>query len=85
MAEGGREFPSAWKDLRIEANEYRQLDSERLLVLACVSGRGKTSGLKVETNGASLLHVRDGKATKIVNYSDRERALADLGLSSETR
>ena len=83
MAEGWREWLSAWEDYRVEADEYRELDEERVLVLSHYSGRGKTSGLEVgqmRTDGATLFHVRDGKVMRFVGYWDRDRALADLGL-----
>ena len=86
MAEGQRDFLGAWEDLRVEAGEYRELDDERVLVLARYSGRGRTSGLdlgQVRTEGVALFHVRGGKVTRLVNYSDRERALADLGLAQD--
>ena len=63
--------------------EYRALDEERVLVLMHFSGRGKTSGLKIEDiqmKGANLFHLRDGKVTRLVTYWDRERAFADVGL-----
>jgi ketosteroid isomerase-like protein len=86
MAEGYRDWLSAWEEWRGEAEEFRELDSERVLVLDRRSGRGKTSGLELgqmRTQGAALLHVRDGKVTRLVLYWDRERALADLGLTHE--
>ena len=46
MAEGTRDFLSTWKEFRIEADEYRELDGERVLVLQRHSGRGKTSGVE---------------------------------------
>jgi ketosteroid isomerase-like protein len=83
LADGFRRFVSAWDDYRVLADEYRQLDDERILVLLRYAGRGKASGLElVETRarGAHLFHVRRGKVTKFIAYVDRERALADLGL-----
>jgi ketosteroid isomerase-like protein len=75
---------SAWEDLRIQVDEYRELDEERVLVLARKSGRGKQSGLEIDdmhAKGAVICYVRDDKVTRMVLYYDRANALADLGLS----
>jgi ketosteroid isomerase-like protein len=86
MAKGWRDFMDAWEDVRAEAEEYRELDGERVLVLIRQHGRGKLSGLdlgQMWSKGANLFHVRGGKVTRLVQYYDRERALADLGLPPE--
>jgi ketosteroid isomerase-like protein len=83
LAEGFRDYLEVWERYGVEAEEYRELDVERVLVLYRHSGRGKTSGLnlgQIQSNAAMLFHIRDGKVTRIVIYYDRERALADLGL-----
>jgi ketosteroid isomerase-like protein len=83
MAEGFRIWLSAWEEFRSEAEEYRELDNERVLVLARFSGRGKTSGLELGqmgTKGAVLFHVRAGKVRRLTLFWEAERALADLGL-----
>ena len=83
MAAAWREGLRAFEGLRAVADEYRALDEERVLVLMHFSGRGRTSGLKVEDiqmKGANLFHLRDGKVTRLVTYWDRERAFADVGL-----
>ncbi len=83
MAATWREALSAFEELRVEADEYRALDDERVLVLVHFSGRGKTSGLEVgdiQMKGANLFDVRGGKVSRLVLHWDRERAFADLGL-----
>ena len=84
LIEGARTILNVWEDWRPEADEYRELDDERVLVFVRYSGRGKASGLdldQVATKGAAVCHVRAGKITRVVRYWDRERALADLGLT----
>ncbi len=70
----------AFDDLRNEADEYRELDDQRVLVLTRASGRGKKSGVPFVQRGAELFEIHNGKVTKIIVYFDRDRALADLGL-----
>jgi ketosteroid isomerase-like protein len=86
MAEAMRDWLGSWEEFRQVADDYRELDDERLLVLLHWDGRGKTSGLglgEIRAKGASLFHVRDGKVTRLIAYVDREHALADLGLSEQ--
>ena len=84
MALAWREWLSAWEDFHVEADEYRELDAERVLVLARFAGRGRTSGLEIGqiwTKAASVFEIRAGKVAKLLLYTDHKRALADLGLS----
>ena len=83
MPEVARHFLRGWAEYRVLADEYRELDDERVLVLIRRSGRGKTSGLELDelqTRGANVFHVCDGKVARLINYYDRDRAFADLGL-----
>jgi ketosteroid isomerase-like protein len=86
IAEHWRDFLSAWEDFHPEAEEFRQLDDERVLVLQRYRGRGKESGLEIEQmrgEGAALFQIRSGKVIRFVHYFDRDGALADLGLAPE--
>jgi ketosteroid isomerase-like protein len=81
-----RDWLSAWDDWTAKAEEYRELDSGRVLVVTTSRGRGKSSGLGVGqmyAHGANLFHVRNAKVTRLVTYWNRDRALADLGLPAE--
>ena len=80
MAEANRDFLSVWDDWRLEAEEVRELDDTRVLVLTRRGGRGKASGLDVWEPSANLFHLREGIVTRLVFYWDRRRAIADLGL-----
>ena len=81
MRQGWRQWLSAWDSYDAEADNYRELDGERVLVFGRMSGRGKSSGVNVETEFANLLHLRDGKVVRLCLYSNHEQALADLGLA----
>jgi ketosteroid isomerase-like protein len=89
MAAAWGDFMSAWEDWRVYVDDYRELGSERVLVLEDRSARAKQSGLRIgemsgatRSKGASLFHLRDGKVTRFVTYFDRDRAVADLGLAA---
>ena len=81
--DGWRAYLSNWEELRSEADEYREVDSERVLVVALNHGRGKTSGIdiaRMEWRLASVFRLRGGKVVELTLYFDSDRALADVGL-----
>jgi ketosteroid isomerase-like protein len=83
MGELWRKYLSAWEGYCIEADEFRELDSECVLVLSRYSGSGKASGLELaqmSPRAAQVFYLRAGKVRRLVGYNDRENALADLGL-----
>jgi ketosteroid isomerase-like protein len=86
LAEGTRDWLNTWEHAHEEAEEYRELEGERVLVLVRYTGRGKRSGLEIGqlgSKGAQLFHIHAGKVKRFVHYLDRERAFADLGLAPE--
>jgi ketosteroid isomerase-like protein len=82
LAEAARTIFRDIEDFRTEAEGCRELDGDRVLVLTRVLGRGKLSGVPVSGRGAEVFEVHDGKVIRIVVYNDRERAFANLGLTS---
>ena len=82
MARRYGDWLRGWRDFRAEPEEYFVLDDSRILVFVRNSARGRTSGLELNTRSvANFFEVRGGKVVRIVLYWDRERALADLGLT----
>ena len=71
-----------WKDFRAAPDEYFVVDDHRILVFVINSGYGRTSGVEFEQRSvANFFEIRGGKVTKLVLYWDRDRALADVGLT----
>jgi ketosteroid isomerase-like protein len=83
MAEAVGGALNAFSDMRQTADDFRELDEHRVLVLTTFAGHGKASGVTVQSRGANVLHIADGQVTKLVHYWDREHAFADLGLAPE--
>ena len=70
----------------VAAAEFRELDAERVLVLPDVRGRGKGSRLEIGQipgMGAYIFELHGGRVTRHVVYFDRDRAIAELGLTPE--
>ena len=78
---GVRDMLSAWEDLRLAAEEFRELDGDRVLALASGVARGKRSGVQLRVSATNLFHIANGKVTRVVTYYDRDLALAELGLA----
>jgi hypothetical protein len=77
---GWREWLGAWKDFRAEARDYRGLDDERVVVFGRMRGIGRLTGTSTDTETVNVFEIRDRTVVRLVLYSNRQRALADLGL-----
>ena len=77
-AEGFRGFLSTWDRYSIEADEYCELDSQRVLVLVHDGGRGRASGLdlgSIKGERAMLFHVGHGREAFRGSTGRREQVL----------
>jgi ketosteroid isomerase-like protein len=70
---------SAWEELRLIYDEYRDL-GDRVLVLGRLEGRGRGSGAVVETPQGAVGVFRDGKLSSARSYLDHAEALKAVGL-----
>ena len=77
-AEGFRRFLGTWDRYSIEADEYCELDSQRVLVLVHDGGRGRASGLdlgSIKGERAMLFHVGHGREAFRGSTGRREQVL----------
>jgi ketosteroid isomerase-like protein len=85
MAASFRARKNVFEQVRVEAEEVRELDAERVLVLVRNHARAKVSGIDIEQLGGSrtaqVWKIQNGRVTHLAIYWDRRRALAELGLS----
>jgi ketosteroid isomerase-like protein len=73
-------WASAWEDLQVTAEEF--LDAgDRVLVTEHHRGRGRGSGIEVDTRLYSVYTVCDGKVVRMDQFTDRPEALEAAGLS----
>ena len=77
---GWRALLETLDNVKPQAQEIRDIDEERVLVLSCLRGRDKDSGEPVEQLRANLFRIRDGRVVRLIFYWNRGRAFADLGL-----
>ena len=71
-------FANYWDEIRFEPLEYIDAD-ERVVVVARLVGRGKTSGVAVDRIWAYVWTLRDGKVLRMDGYANRQEALDAVG------
>jgi len=74
------EAEQTWEALSVSADEYRDL-GDRVLVLGRLEGRGRSSGVEVDTPYTMVLEFRDRKVSRSRAYLDHGEALRAAGLA----
>jgi ketosteroid isomerase-like protein len=67
-------------EFRVEADSYRDLGDDRVLLLGQVIGRGRASGADVHAELGQVFTFRDGLLVSYRGYLDRAEALEAVGL-----
>jgi ketosteroid isomerase-like protein len=74
-----QEWLAAWQVCRIEAEEFHET-GDKIVAFVRVHGRGSGSEIDVDMENAHVWTMRDGRAVDIRAYSDRSRAMREVGL-----
>jgi ketosteroid isomerase-like protein len=69
----------AYPDLRVEPLEIKD-NLDQVFVWVRFVGHGAASGLPIDMEIAHVCTVRDGKTSRLVEYTDRAEALKAVGL-----
>jgi uncharacterized protein len=77
-----RDWFKAWDSFGTDAEEFIEA-GDQVVVLVRRHGRAKGSEHELETRGADLWTMRDGKALRYKAYDDRDAALEAVGLSHD--
>jgi ketosteroid isomerase-like protein len=74
------EIRDTWEELRIFGGEFRDL-GDRVLVLGRAEGRGRGSGVPVDTSHGFVAEFRGDKLSRVRTYLDHDDALRAAGLA----
>jgi ketosteroid isomerase-like protein len=70
----------AWEEFQLFPDEFRDL-GDRVLWLGRAEGRGRSSGVRVDTPLGTVVEFRDGKMSRIRAYLDHAEALRAAGVT----
>jgi ketosteroid isomerase-like protein len=79
VREAFRHWDEIFAEIHIELAEIRDL-GERIVAMGCIHARGQESGAEVDSPGAWVAELKDGKALCVSEYLDPEEALEAVGL-----
>ncbi len=74
------EISSTWEELRVLAGEFRDL-GDRVLLLGRTEGRGRGSGIQVDSPIGVVYDFADAKLSRVLTYLDHGEALRAAGLT----
>lgn len=74
---------ATWEEVRLVAERVCDL-RESVLWLGRIEGRGRGSGVRVDSPMGAVVDFRDGKAWRARSYLDHGQALKAAGLEAET-
>ena len=77
-----RNWLSSWRDWRCFPEGFVER-ADKVVVFARYTGTAKASGVQVDQKGAHVWTIKDDRALRLEIYSDRRRALADVGIAPE--
>ena len=73
-------WEETWDDYAIRAEEYLDAGDDVVVTLH-FKGRGKASGIEVDTRSYQVHTIREGKTVEMIEFLDRADALAAAGLA----
>jgi ketosteroid isomerase-like protein len=74
-----KELEEAFDDFSVEAIDTIELDSERLVTVTAVRGRGRESGILLRADGAMLWRLREGRILGGKLFQNKDEALEAAG------
>jgi ketosteroid isomerase-like protein len=74
-------WKGAWEELEVTVEDVINAGEDRVLLTAHHRGRGRGSGIEVDTRLYSIYTLRDGKVLRTDEYADRAEVLEAAGLS----
>ena len=77
------EWVQEWDEYELQTERVLQASKGRVAVLFHERGRARGSGLPIAQAGVTVFTLRGGLIAEIRPRLDRERTLAELGLSDE--
>ena len=75
-----RRFLEGWKDIRIEAESFREI-GDTFVVSVQLIGTGRESGLSTQERNVHVWTFRGAKAIRLEFFSRESEALEAAGLS----
>jgi hypothetical protein len=66
----------SWTRLLLEADEFREIDDERILMTGAIVGWARETGLEMRARVAILLVVREGLIAELRTYASEQEAMA---------